>query len=175
MKTIGSWSYKTVIIIKCKRFYFLLVVKIRYMFSLMLALSDETIFILDIFRNILFDYFIRFARVFTTVKVFFTTNTFGVCWHVLCHFHCHVNLPWDSLSYACDNVLHYSGQTCRIHSIHFLHSVIFIDWMYWDRRGPKIPGLSVCVCVCLCVCLSVCLCRAVSRNYWADFNKTLQK
>ena len=38
---------------------------------------------------------------------------------------------------------------------------------------------AVCVCVCLSVCLSVCLCvcmcRAVSRNYWADFNETLQK
>ena len=34
----------------------------------------------------------------------------------------------------------------------------FIDWMYWDRSGPKIPGcLSVCVSVCLCACLSVCL------------------
>ena len=32
-----------------------------------------------------------------------------------------------------------------------------------------------CLCVCVSVCLSVCLCRAVSRNYWADFNETLQK
>ena len=45
----------------------------------------------------------------------------------------------------------------------FLHSVIFIDWMYCDRRGPENRGLSVCVsvclsvCVCLCVCLSVCV------------------
>ena len=48
----------------------------------------------------------------------------------------------------------------------FLHSVIFIDWMYWDRRGPEIPGLSVrclyvCVSVCLCVCVSACLCVSV--------------
>ena len=35
--------------------------------------------------------------------------------------------------------------------------------------------LSVCVSVCVCVCLSVCLCRAVSRNYWADFNETFHK
>ena len=34
----------------------------------------------------------------------------------------------------------------------FLHSVIFIDWMYCDRRGPENWGLSVCVSVCLCVC-----------------------
>ena len=39
----------------------------------------------------------------------------------------------------------------------FLHSVIFIDWMYCDRRGPENRGcLSVCLCVCLCVCLFVC-------------------
>ena len=33
--------------------------------------------------------------------------------------------------------------------------------MYWDRRGPEIPGLSVrCVCVCVSVRVSVC-----SRQY----------
>ena len=37
----------------------------------------------------------------------------------------------------------------------FLHSVIFIEWMYCDRWGPKNLGLSVYVCV--CVCLRVCL------------------
>ena len=43
----------------------------------------------------------------------------------------------------------------------FLHSVIFIDWMYWDRWGPEIPGLSVrCLSVCASVCVSVC-----SRQY----------
>ena len=32
----------------------------------------------------------------------------------------------------------------------------FIDWMYLDLSGPKIPGcLSVHLSVCLCVCLSV--------------------
>ena len=41
----------------------------------------------------------------------------------------------------------------------FLHSVIFIDWMYCDRRGPENRGcLSVCLSVCVCVCVSVCLC-----------------
>ena len=35
----------------------------------------------------------------------------------------------------------------------FLHSGIFIDWMYCDRRGPENRGLSVRLCV--CVCLSV--------------------
>ena len=51
----------------------------------------------------------------------------------------------------------------------FLHSVIFIDWMYCGRLGPENRGcLSVCVSVCLCVCLW----RAVWQNYWADFNKT---
>ena len=34
-------------------------------------------------------------------------------------------------------------------SLYFLHSVIFIDWMYCDRRGPENRG-------CLCVCVSVC-------------------
>ena len=49
---------------------------------------------------------------------------------------------------------------------------IFIDWMYCDRWGPKIPGcLSVCVCVCLCVCLFA----LERRNYRANFNKTFQK
>ena len=47
----------------------------------------------------------------------------------------------------------------------FLHSVIFIDWMYCDRRGPENRG-------CLSVCLCVCVWRAVWRNYWADFNLT---
>ena len=36
----------------------------------------------------------------------------------------------------------------------FLHSVIFIDWMYCDRWGPENRGLSVCVCVCLSICVS---------------------
>ena len=35
----------------------------------------------------------------------------------------------------------------------FLHSVIFIDWMYCDRRGLENRGLSVCLCVCLSVCM----------------------
>ena len=40
----------------------------------------------------------------------------------------------------------------------FLHSVIFIDWMYCGRLGPENRGcLSVCLSVCLCVCVSVCL------------------
>ena len=39
----------------------------------------------------------------------------------------------------------------------------------------RVVCVCVCVCVCLSVCLSVCLCRAVSRNYWADFNETFQK
>ena len=67
---------------------------------------------------------------------------------------------------------------------YFLHSVIFIDWMYCDRGGPKIPGclsvrvcvcVSVCVCVCLCVCVCVCLFALERRNYRADFNETFQK
>ena len=33
--------------------------------------------------------------------------------------------------------------------------------MYWDRRGPEIPGLSV---RCLSVCASVCVC-VCSRQY----------
>ena len=38
----------------------------------------------------------------------------------------------------------------------FLHSIIFIDWMYSNCWGREIPGcLSVCLSVCLCV--SVCL------------------
>ena len=44
-------------------------------------------------------------------------------------------------------------------SLFFLHSIIFIDWMYCNCWGREIPGcLSVClsVCVCACVCLSVC-------------------
>ena len=40
---------------------------------------------------------------------------------------------------------------CCVIVITFSH---FIDWMYWDRSGPKIPG-CLSVCVCLCVCLSV--------------------
>ena len=32
--------------------------------------------------------------------------------------------------------------------------------------------MSVCLCVCLCVCVSSCLCRAVFRNFSADFNQT---
>ena len=54
-------------------------------------------------------------------------------------------------------------QSClpRDHSLKCMHSLLFftfshfIDWMYWDRSGRKIPGcLSVCLylCVCLCVC-----------------------
>ena len=31
----------------------------------------------------------------------------------------------------------------------FIHSVIFINWMYCDRSSPKIPA---CLCVFLCVC-----------------------
>ena len=44
---------------------------------------------------------------------------------------------------------------------YFLHSVIFIDWMYCDRGGPKIPG---CLSVSLCVYASVCVC-VCSRQY----------
>ena len=48
----------------------------------------------------------------------------------------------------------------------------FIDGMYWDRSGQKIPGcLSVCVSVCLCVCVSA----LVWRNYRNDFDETFQK
>ena len=36
--------------------------------------------------------------------------------------------------------------------MHFLHSVIFIDWMYCDRSGPENGGLSVCLCVYVSVC-----------------------
>ena len=36
--------------------------------------------------------------------------------------------------------------------------VIFIDWMYCDRWGPKNGGcLPVCLCVCVSVCLYVCV------------------
>ena len=44
---------------------------------------------------------------------------------------------------------------CSLNALAFLilHSVIFIDWMYCDRRGPENRGcLSVCLSVCLCVC-----------------------
>ena len=47
--------------------------------------------------------------------------------------------------------------------------------MYCNRWGPEIPGLSVRVCVCVCVCLCVCLFALERRNYWADFDETLQK
>ena len=49
--------------------------------------------------------------------------------------------------------LNTKSKTVSFLIIDFLHSVIFIDWMYWDRSGPKMPG---CLSVCLCVCLSVC-------------------
>ena len=45
----------------------------------------------------------------------------------------------------------------------FLHSVIFIDWMYCDRQDPKISD-----------CLSVCVSVSVWQNHWADFNETFQ-
>ena len=72
--------------------------------------------------------------------------------------------------------LNTKSKTVSFLIIDFLHSVIFIDWMYWDRLGPentRVDCVSVCVSVCLCVCLSVCLCRAVSQNYWAELLKTL--
>ena len=37
------------------------------------------------------------------------------------------------------------------HGQWFLHSVIFIDWMYCGRSGPENLELSVCVCVCVSV------------------------
>ena len=39
----------------------------------------------------------------------------------------------------------------------------------------RVVCLSVCLCVCVCVCVCVCLWRAVSRNYWADFDETSQE
>ena len=46
----------------------------------------------------------------------------------------------------------FSVENCMI-EYKFLHSVIFIDWIYCDRWGPENRGcLSVCVSVCLCVC-----------------------
>ena len=144
----------------------------------------ETLFILDIFVifyskfSHIFIKWIWFARVFTTVKVFFTTNTFGVCWHVLCHFHCHVNLPWDSLSYACDNVLHYSGQTCGIHSIHFYiqsFSLTECIGIVGVRKYLGCPCFCVCVCVCLCVCVCVCLsvCLSVCHEPFAETTRPI--
>lgn len=46
----------------------------------------------------------------------------------------------------------------------FLHPVIFIDWMYCNRLGPKIPGY-------LYMCVSV----SLSVDYPAGFNETFQK
>ena len=48
----------------------------------------------------------------------------------------------------------------------------FIDLMYWDRSGQKIPG---CLSLCLFVCLSVCLFALERQNYRADFDKTHKK
>ena len=51
----------------------------------------------------------------------------------------------------------------------FLHSVIFIDWMYCDRRGPENRG---CLCVCVSVCLSV---RASIAKLLGRFQPNLPK
>ena len=48
----------------------------------------------------------------------------------------------------------------------------FIDLMYWDRSGPKIPG---CLCLCQFVCLSVCLFALERQHYRAEFDKTYKK
>ena len=50
----------------------------------------------------------------------------------------------------------------------FLHSVIFIDWMYCDRRGSENPRLSVCLSVFQCVCPYA----PEHQNYWPDVNQT---
>ena len=48
---------------------------------------------------------------------------------------------------------------CTLNALAFYFTFShFIDWMYWDRSGRKIPGclsVRVCVYVCLCECMRV--------------------
>ena len=47
-----------------------------------------------------------------------------------------------------------------------------IDWMYWNRSGPKILG---CLSVCLSMCVPVCLSALVWRNYRTNLKENFPK
>ena len=87
------------------------------------------------------------------------------------HWNLNALLLAHALLVCSDDISKNSIRLCQHFGFFFTFSH-FIDWMYWDRSGWKIPGcLSVCVSVCVCVCLIT----LERQNYRADFNETYHK